>query len=126
MALDFGDNNVGLAVSDEMRQFVFGKGVLRDFGSLEKLGEMLAEIVEKEGIVEVVFGLPMGAKGEETEQTARYRSIGERLQGMLGGIPFSYVDESFSSFEAGEAGRSKKLFNEHEQAAMEILRRFIS
>ena len=37
LGIDFGENNVGLAVSDESQAFVFGRGCIRGFKNLKNL-----------------------------------------------------------------------------------------
>lgn len=132
LALDMGRNSVGMAVSDESRQMVFGRGVIRNFQSLTRLFAEVKSFCEKENVQEVVLGLPIGGDGEETLQTERIRSIGEKLEAYLGGIPVEFEDESFTTFEANEFlggvpginGRKRKE-TEDEIAAVIILKRYL-
>jgi putative Holliday junction resolvase len=132
LALDFGNRTVGLAVSDEDRTMVFGRGVIRDFKSLAGLFGRIAEFCMKEGIVGVVMGIPSGKEGQETPQTERIRGIGEKLGDFLKDIPVEFEDESFTSFEAddylsgikGVRGRDRKQM-EDELAAVIILKRYL-
>lgn len=128
LAVDFGEKHVGLAVSDETQTFVFGRGVIEGFGSLEALFQRISVMCEEEGVVTVIFGLPGGREGEETEQTDRYRGIGRQLEAFLQDIPVVFEDESFSSFEADTAlddPELRKKYNQHELAAMVILERYL-
>ena len=130
--MDIGRNAVGMAVSDEQRQVVFGRGVIRNYKSLAHLFSEIKSFCTKENVELVVLGLPAGKEGEDTPQTERIRSIGEKLEEYLEGIPVEFEDESFTTFEANEflggvagvKGRKKKE-TEDEIAAVIILKRYL-
>ncbi len=112
---------------------VFGRGVIKDYKSLAHLFEKIKGFCEKEGVIEVVMGVPAGREGEDTPQTERIRGFGEKLQEYLGeNIPVEFEDESFTTFEAGEflggvlkvKGRDRKE-TEDEMAAVIILKRYL-
>lgn len=132
MAIDFGSRTVGLAVSDEDQTMVFGRGVIRDFKSLNGLFGKIREFCIKENVVEVVMGIPSGKDGQETPQTERIRGFGEKLGELLGDIEVVFEDEAFTSFEAddylakirGVRGRDRKQM-EDELAAVIILKRYL-
>ena len=101
LGIDFGKNHVGLALSDEARQIVFGKGVIRNYGSLKNLGAKLKELILKEGVTEIVMGLPLAEDGSDTDQSKRIRDIGKKLTEFLPeNIVFNFWDESFTSARA--------------------------
>jgi putative Holliday junction resolvase len=132
LALDMGRNAVGMAVSDEQREMVFGRGVIRNFKSLANLFSEVKDFCAKENVVEVVMGLPLGKEGEDTEQTERMRSIGERLEKYLVNIEVQFEDESFTTFEANEflnkaprVKNRKRKEREDEIAAVIILKRYL-
>ncbi len=132
LALDMGRSAVGMAISDEQKQMVFGRGVIRNYKSLANLFKEIKNFCEREKVVEVVIGLPAGKEGEETAQTERIRSIGERLEEYLEDIPVEFEDESFTTFEANEflggvAGvkAGKRKDTEDEIAAVIILKRYL-
>ncbi|MBU0668005.1 RuvX/YqgF family protein [Patescibacteria group bacterium] len=128
MAIDFGDKNTGLAVTDLSRTMVFGRGVLRGYRRLEDLFEQILGICRDEEVTEVIFGVPGGRFGEDTPQVERMRDIGGRLEEYLGDVPVVFQDESFSSFEADAAKMDsglRKKYSQHELAAMVILERYL-
>ena len=112
---------------------VFGRGVIRDYKSLAHLFEKIRDFCLKEGVVEVVMGVPVGRDEEDTPQSGRIRGFGEKLQEYLGdGIPVEFEDESFTTFEADEfldkimhiRGRERKQ-SVDELAAVLILKRYL-
>lgn len=128
LAIDFGDRNTGLAVCDESQTFVFGRGVLSGYKRLDELFEKIVVLCQEENIVEIVFGVPLGKEGEETEQSRRHRDIGSRLEQYIGTISVVYQDESHTSFEANSVVKDPKLrkkYSEHELAAVVILNRYL-
>ena len=131
LAIDFGYHFVGLAVSDDARLMAFGKGVIRGYKSLNGLFEKLRSFCSDEVVTRIVMGLPLGEGSAETTKTERVRSIGKKLEDFVG-IPVDFVDESFSSFEAGsrlmERGVKEHRVKEHEDevAAVLILERYLA
>lgn len=132
LAIDFGWQFVGLAVTDVDRTVTFGHGVIKDFGSLAKLFAKIKEICQKENVVQVVLGLPMSESGKKTEQSERMMKIGKKLKDALGEIPVDFEDESFTSYEADKFLRSMEVKNsqrketEDEVAAILILKRYLA
>ena len=129
LGIDFGAKNVGLAVTDESRQFVFGRGCIENYPSLVALFMQIGEVCEAERITGIVFGVPLAENLEETPRTKEYREVGAKLEAFFEGkMEVVFQDEAFSTFEGGEAisdPNLKKKYNSHELAAMVILERFI-
>jgi putative Holliday junction resolvase len=132
LSLDFGQKSVGVAISDEDRTMVFGRGVIKNFKSLADLFEKVKSICEKEAVVEIVVGLPVNPDGEDTFQTARIRGFGLKLEEFIKTVPVKFEDESFSSFEAdsflsnvAKVKGSERKKTEDEIAAVVILKRYL-
>lgn len=131
LAIDWGENNVGLAITDSGANLVFGKGLIKGGKSLNDLFSKIKKFCDEEQVDKIVFGLPFGKDGEETDQTKRMKKIGEKMEEYLKNIPLEFEDESFSSFEAREIAGGfeekelKSRYCEHEIAAMIILRKYL-
>lgn len=131
LGIDFGAASVGLAITDEQQTMVFGRGVIKKYGSLQNLAKKLHQLCEQENAVKVVMGLPIAVAEKSQSQTQKIRNIGKKLRLYLHGIDFEFQDESFSSFEAREA--LKKLDvkaknykkTEDEMAAIIILQNYL-
>ena len=132
LAIDFGENSTGLAVSDEKRLMVFPKGVIDDYKSLEEIFWKISLFCQEEQISMIVFGVPIEEEGQEPIQSERFRSIGKRLEKYLRNVPVEFEDEAFTSFEAEnilkgyDFNRLRKKYSEHEISAMIILERYLS
>lgn len=59
----------------------------------------IVELVEREGVGEVIVGVPLGLKGQSTAQTRAVRAFIERLRARLP-VPVTEADERLSSAEA--------------------------
>ena len=116
LAIDFGENNVGLAVTDPGANLVFGKGLIKGGKSLNDLFSKIKKFCDDEEVNKIVFGLPLGKDGEETDQTGRMKKIAYKLKDYLGNIPLEFEDESFSSFEAREIAEG---FEENKKTLMD-------
>lgn len=131
LAIDYGKGSFGLAVCDEGRQMVFGRGVMKNKKGLSFLLEQLNTFCVQEGVVEIVVGLPLGIEGQDTEQTKRIRHFAEKLKDKVN-LPVSFQDESFTSFEAGQMLKElgvhpqNRKQDEDELAAVLILQRYLS
>lgn len=127
LGVDYGTRRVGLALSDSARTVALP---YRTLPAGPQLLDAIAAVVEREGVVEVVVGLPLGLRGQETERTREVRAFAEKLQARLG-IPVHLVDERLTSLEAErrlrEAGRkpSREKHRVDQVAAMLILESFL-
>lgn len=134
MGIDYGSAKIGLAVTDPDRMMAFGRGVLRP-KSQERALEEIAKMIIEEKVVKVVIGLPLDAEGKDTLQTPKIRSFGQELAkqteqlGMT--VEMEFIDESFSTYEAGKVLREigatseQKKATEDEIAAIILLHRYI-
>ncbi len=101
MAVDFGNNKVGVALWDSLSNVILPKVIIRNFGSLKSLADKLNDICLSDDIKLIVFGLPLGPGGDETMQSKRLRSIAFKIKNLMRmDVSFDFQDESFSSYES--------------------------
>lgn len=99
LGVDLGTRRIGLAVADA------GIGIARPLATLNRGASddedaaALARACSEQGVVELVVGLPLEARGNEGEMAATARAwaaaMGERLR-----LPVVLRDERLTSFEA--------------------------
>jgi len=127
LAIDFGEKNVGLAISDSAKGIVFPFNTIKNFGSIGKLVFYLVEICKKEDVEKIVFGVPMGFNGS-SRQEERYKKMGKKIiEKIREGIPdidYDVIDESFSSYDSSTMVKKNKI-SDHELAAMRILKKYL-
>ena len=99
LGVDFGEARTGLAISDASRFLSSGIGNIPG-GELEKSVEAIAAVVEREGVVGVVIGLPVNMNGTEGPRAERVRQLAELLQGRLPAVPVALLDERMTTMAA--------------------------
>jgi putative pre-16S rRNA nuclease len=100
LGIDAGERRVGVAMSDELRLIATPVTVLdRRPKGLARVFDALVDIVQREGVREIVIGLPLNADGSEGPQARRARDFA-RLSGRVVGLPVTLWDERLSTREA--------------------------
>ncbi len=133
LGVDYGSSSIGLAVCDESRQFVFGRGVVKltPKHGLKPVLNKIKEIVDSEHISQILIGLPFSGEGSETAQTSKIRQFGQHVQTFLPDLQIIFGDESFSSFEAdnlladSNLDFTTKKTMQHELAAGIIIKKYL-
>lgn len=124
MALDLGDQWIGVALTDPSGTFV------RPFTtvSIGDLESFLSKTSKAENIDLIVVGYPKTMKGGESEQTHKVVAHKQKLEKLFPTIPFVLWDERLSSQRAQQIGRGAKAdkLKEHAVAAAFILDSYIT
>jgi putative Holliday junction resolvase len=96
LGIDAGERRIGIAISDPGRSFALPlDSILADGTEFDRL----AELVTREGVSDLVIGLPLSLSGEASAQTERARAFATKLEQRLG-LPVRMWDERLSSHEA--------------------------
>ena len=99
LGIDYGTKRVGVSLSDPMRIISQGVGTLdNDAGLLKRL----KEIVEREGVVMIVVGMPYSADGGKGGKAIEVEEFITRLRGEVA-VEIDTWDESYSSVNAHRA-----------------------
>lgn len=110
LALDVGDERIGVAISDESATLARPLEVLeRVSGPASFL--RIADIVSRQGVVRIIVGLPLledGSRGKQVASTEAYvRGLAKHVE-----VPILMWDERYTTHEArelmGEAGQSRR------------------
>lgn len=119
LGVDPGERRTGLAVSDDTGLLARPLAVVRK-SSLREMVDAVAAIAEREGVEEIVVGLPISLSGELGPQARRSLRFAEALRQAVR-VPVSMWNEQFSTLEAQrrmiEAGRRRKARQELLDAA---------
>lgn len=103
LAVDFGEKRIGLAISDESKKIAFRYKTIEN-NSFQKVVAEFQEIVKKENIEKIVFGLPLTLKSTDSETTKKARDFFEKLKKAVS-VEIVLSDERFSS------GMAKKMLS---------------
>jgi putative Holliday junction resolvase len=99
LGVDLGSRRIGIAVADAGIALARPLATIRRGASLDDDATTLGRVCAEQGVVELVVGLPLEARGSEGEMAAAARewarAIGERL-----GLPVALRDERLTSFTA--------------------------
>jgi putative Holliday junction resolvase len=98
MGLDVGDKRIGIALSDEGGQIAMPKETLYRKG-MDKDTDLLAEMADREGVGEILVGMPIsldGTHGPQAQKVTKFiQKLSERLE-----IPVVPWDERLTTVAA--------------------------
>ena len=129
MALDVGEKNIGVAVSDALLVTAQGRPTLIRSGWDADVRE-LRRLVEENDVMQIIVGKPLHMGGQESRQSQRMKQFATKLSKTLG-LPVILWDERLTSFEAEqqleEAGLNWRERKKHvdKVAAMLILQDYL-
>ncbi len=111
MAIDYGDQRIGLAVSDLLGMLA-GEAWTMNEWNRERAVQRIAEEAKKREVGSFVLGLPKNMDGTEGPRAALSREFKELLEAETG-LPVVLWDERRSSIEAHAilhaAGKKERL-----------------
>ena len=96
LGIDAGERRIGVAISDPGRSFALPlDSILADGSEFDRLAELAA----REGVSDLVVGLPLSLSGEASAQTERARAFASKAEQRLE-LAVHMWDERLSSREA--------------------------
>ena len=98
MAIDYGDQRIGLAVSDLLGMLTGEAWTMQEW-DMERAARRIAEEAKKRGVETLILGLPKNMDGTEGPRAAKSRAFRELLLRETG-LPVVLWDERRSSIEA--------------------------
>ena len=110
LAIDLGTRRVGLALSDEGGRFATPYQVLQ-VTSPEHALEQILPIIRKEGVEQIVLGLPLNMDDTFGPAAKSTLTWGNQLA-EKSATPVLYVDERLSSFAAEQSLNDRKRAGE--------------
>ena len=131
LGLDIGDKRIGIAVSDLLGMMAQPLYTLTRKSTKDAINE-IAEIIQKEGIKQVVVGLPKNMDSTEGIQAKRTRDFSQLLlEKTNSNIEIIYCDERLTSKMAKQSLSHMKLAKAKEKkfidtaAAVHILQGYL-
>jgi putative Holliday junction resolvase len=109
LAIDWGEKNIGLAITDSALRFSFPYKNLK-INNDDELLKNLKEICKKEKIKTIVFGLPLNFQFEETEESEKIRIVATKVENELK-VKIAFINEILTSQLANDFKKSKKKDN---------------
>lgn len=132
LGLDLGTTTIGIAMTDALGIAAHGVETFHfEMNNFKKARIHLHEIIQNEGIEDVVLGVPYYASGDLSPHAKSCLRFKEDLLKENPGIKVHEVDESYSTIEADEKLKLSNLSYEKrkkiidEMAAVVILERYL-
>lgn len=123
LAIDYGEKNIGLAISDEKGIIARAMNDLANRSTSDAI-QKIHKIANSHQVKTIVVGLPLGENGEETEQSMKTRYFARALENT-DKKDVTFWDESFSTSKAEENAKQIKKKNIHSEAARIILQEYL-
>ena len=131
LGIDFGEVNIGVAVSDVGRQIASPYAMLKNKSYKDLFPEIL-KIVKEMDVAVIIIGLPLLMNGEEGETAKKVRDFAEKLGVFIPDVEIVFVDERMSSgmvekmlVREFDLSRGKRKAILDKVAAAEILQRVL-
>ena len=119
LGIDYGTRRVGVAVSDRDQRF---SSPLHnhDRHGVQVDERFFRKVVEEYQPVGLVVGLPIHLSGDESEKSREARKFAEWL-GTVTGLPYTFQDERFTSFQAEKLLLAAELSKKKRKERMDKL-----
>lgn len=126
LALDYGEKNIGLALSDEEEIFSFPVDVISASEMEKDLHVLEKKLPRFSKITEIIVGLPRNLKNEDTPQTFKVRAFYQKLLQAWPKLKITLVDERMTSAQHMKnvhtaGGNSKQARNQKDKFEAALL-----
>lgn len=98
MGVDYGDARTGIAISDLLCSIVGTTTVIHSRNP-EKTVDAICDLVSREGVGQIVVGLPKNMDGTEGSRAQLCKEFAQRLRDVTG-LPVAMWDERRTTVEA--------------------------
>lgn len=119
LGLDVGSKNIGMAISDPLGITAQGLPTLRRKNKRLDF-ELLATVIRRYEISEIVVGYPLRLSGNEGTQSEKMQHFAEELRSKFG-LPVHLWDERLTSSQANRILREAELSIEKRGEAVDRL-----
>lgn len=123
VGLDLGSKRIGVAITDPLGMLASPLEVLTGIDP-SGLRDYLELLIAREGVDEIIVGMPYSLKGGEGPQAAWVRDYASCLE-ELPGVKVTFIDERYTSTEAarrlreaGTSGRKSRVKTDSAAAAL--------
>jgi putative Holliday junction resolvase len=125
LALDYGQARCGCAVSDPTGTLVTPIEAISRPGTRRGLAA-LKSLVQERDVDQVIVGLPLSLRGQDTDQTRETRAFAEQLSLRLGErVPVEMHDERFTTRIAQRTDGAARA-SEDSRAAAHLLESWLA
>ena len=108
LGIDFGDRNIGLALSDVLRMTAQPYGTYLFKNRPEEDALFFKDLVARQGVGEIVIGLPLRMDGSPGTRVDKTR-VFARWLGAAVGLPVEFWDERLTTHQAHNVMQEQKI-----------------
>lgn len=99
LGIDWGQKRIGIAISDESRDFVFTRPPIIVSKNDNSAPLKIARLAKKENVVGIVMGLPLHSDRTESKTTTAVRRCAEEICSYAK-LPILFIEENLTSIIA--------------------------
>jgi putative Holliday junction resolvase len=118
MALDVGDNRIGVALSDPLEMLANPLTIIKRLNEASD-AQSIIDLVKEHNAGRLIVGLPLSLSGDTGMQAQKVKTFADRLVSAIS-IPLEMADERFSTVTAREymreTGKKKGRFKKKDDA----------
>ena len=115
LAIDYGDQRIGLALSDPLK--IIASPYKTIINNNDHIVDLIQDIIIREDVKLTIVGLPLSMSGEDTVQTKKVKNFSDKLS--LKGIKIKFVDERWSSKAAKRSMKDQGIKTGHNKSLVD-------
>jgi len=108
LGIDFGDRNIGLALSDSLRLTAQPLGIYQYTGREDADKKFFGDLIRKHEISEIVCGIPLRMDGSSGTRAEKTRVFARWLEQAVG-LPVRFWDERLTTHQALHVMHEQKV-----------------
>ena len=116
LAIDYGDQRIGLALSDPLKIIASPfKTIINN--THHHIVNLIQDIIIREDVELTIVGLPLAMSGQDTDQTKKVKYFSDKLSSK--GIKIKFVDERWSSKAAKRSMKDQGIKTGHNKSLVD-------
>jgi len=116
LAIDYGDQRIGLALSDPLKIFASPYRTIVNNDNDYSV-DIIQKIIIDEDVELTIVGLPLSMSGEDTDQTKKVKYFSDKLSSK--NINIKFVDERWSSKAAKRSMKHQGIKTGHNKSLID-------
>ncbi len=118
--IDWGERRIGIAVSDDTREFVWVRPLVDNKAWSRDAVAKIATQIDDEKVVGIIIGLPIRMDGTESTTTMAVRGFASALSTYTE-LPIAFIEENLTSVAAGEVLGKKQTKENLDSVSAKII-----
>ena len=115
LAIDYGDQRIGLALSDPLK--IIASPYKTIINNHHHIINLIQDIIIIEDVELIIIGLPLAMSGQDTDQTKKVKFFSDKLSSK--GIKIKFVDERWSSKAAKRSMKDQGIKTGHNKSLVD-------